>query len=170
LLENKCSKCGLGPEWNGEPLTIQLDHIDGNRKNFNLTNLRMLCPNCHTQTETYGSKRSKVKIKCLFCECIIYKKSITKLCKKCFNKAINDIDFNKMLNNKGIKVKLCKRIMNITKDELQKFANEKSLVEIGKIFGISDNAVKKRCKKWGIIWKNKRKNILKDISSIQSSQ
>lgn len=51
-----CKKCGLPPEWMGEPLTLQVDHIDGNSDNNNPENLRLLCPNCHTQTPTHGSK------------------------------------------------------------------------------------------------------------------
>lgn len=51
-----CSSCGCGEEWNGKPLTLQVDHIDGNNINNVLSNVRLLCPNCHTQTETYGSK------------------------------------------------------------------------------------------------------------------
>lgn len=48
LLENRCSRCGLGPEWQGEPLSLHLDHIDGCHTNNQLSNLRILCPNCHT--------------------------------------------------------------------------------------------------------------------------
>lgn len=51
-----CDLCGLGQEWNGKPLSLQLDHIDGNSDNCFPSNLRLLCPNCHTQTDTYGSK------------------------------------------------------------------------------------------------------------------
>jgi len=51
-----CSECGIGEKWNDKQLTLQLDHIDGNSDNNNLKNLRLLCPNCHSQTETYGSK------------------------------------------------------------------------------------------------------------------
>lgn len=51
-----CSKCGLGAEWDNEPLVLQLDHIDGNSDNNFPNNLRLLCPNCHTQTPTWGSK------------------------------------------------------------------------------------------------------------------
>ena len=51
-----CFECGIGAEWNKNPLTLQLDHIDGNSDNGSVKNIRLLCPNCHTQTPTHGSK------------------------------------------------------------------------------------------------------------------
>lgn len=56
LLENKCVLCGNGGEWMGQPLTLQLDHINGIRNDHRKNNLRILCPNCHTQTKTWGKK------------------------------------------------------------------------------------------------------------------
>ena len=53
--ENRCDECGI-EDWNGKPLTMELDHIDGDRTNHKEKNLRMLCPNCHAQTETYRAK------------------------------------------------------------------------------------------------------------------
>lgn len=53
---NSCEMCDIGGVWNGKSITLQLDHINGDRTNNDYSNLRLLCPNCHTQTDTYGSK------------------------------------------------------------------------------------------------------------------
>lgn len=53
-----CFECGQLPEWHNMPLSLQLDHIDGNSDNNFPDNLRLLCPNCHSQTDTYSSKGS----------------------------------------------------------------------------------------------------------------
>jgi Zn finger protein HypA/HybF involved in hydrogenase expression len=51
-----CEGCGIGPVYNGKPLTLEVDHIDGRCFNNRLENLRFLCPNCHSQTPTYKFK------------------------------------------------------------------------------------------------------------------
>lgn len=56
MKENICEKCGIH-EWNGVPLSMELDHIDGNSSNHEWCNLRILCPNCHAQTPTFRCKR-----------------------------------------------------------------------------------------------------------------
>lgn len=56
LKQPECEICGLGPIWNGKPITHHLDHIDGNARNHSLDNLQILCPNCHSQTDTYAGK------------------------------------------------------------------------------------------------------------------
>ncbi len=53
-----CCICGQGTIWNNKPLTLHLDHIDGNSDNWAVINIRLLCPHCHSQTETFGSKGS----------------------------------------------------------------------------------------------------------------
>ncbi len=53
ILENKCCKCNNEGEWMGEPIMLELDHISGNNDDNRLENLRILCPNCHSQTPTF---------------------------------------------------------------------------------------------------------------------
>jgi len=55
LLEWKCSCCGID-SWQGKNITLELDHIDGSAHNCKLENLRLLCPNCHSQTDTFRGK------------------------------------------------------------------------------------------------------------------
>jgi hypothetical protein len=56
--KNKCSLCPQNNTWNNLPIKMEMDHIDGNRQNNALSNLRFLCPNCHSQQLT--SNRNKI--------------------------------------------------------------------------------------------------------------
>lgn len=61
LLDHSCQECGLGHVWNGKSIVLQLDHINGVNNDHRLENLRFLCPNCHTQQDTYAAKNIKKK-------------------------------------------------------------------------------------------------------------
>lgn len=61
IKKNICEECGIS-EWNGKPIMCEMDHIDGNSNNHSLDNLRILCPNCHSQTETFRFKRGRGEI------------------------------------------------------------------------------------------------------------
>lgn len=56
MLEYKRQLCNNQGEWNGQELILQLDHINGDNSDNRLNNLRLLCPNCHSQTDTYAGK------------------------------------------------------------------------------------------------------------------
>lgn len=52
---NYCAECNID-EWNGKPLSLECDHTDGNPYHNHIDNLRLLCPNCHSQTSTFKAK------------------------------------------------------------------------------------------------------------------
>jgi hypothetical protein len=52
-----CEVCNIN-EWNGNPIKLECDHIDGDHTNNHIDNLRLICPNCHSQTDTYKNKNA----------------------------------------------------------------------------------------------------------------
>ena len=60
-VDSCCELCNTS-EWLGSPITLEIHHIDGNNKNNELSNLQILCPNCHSQTDNYRAKNIKKKI------------------------------------------------------------------------------------------------------------
>ncbi len=64
LLEKKCymEGCSIRDEWNGKPIVLRLDHKNGKNNDNRLPNLRLLCPNCDSQLETYCGRNKRKKI------------------------------------------------------------------------------------------------------------
>lgn len=67
LLEYKCVNCGCDGQWQGGEISLEIDHIDGDNSNNELSNLRYLCPNCHALTDTYRGKNKRLKSMCRDC-------------------------------------------------------------------------------------------------------
>jgi 5-methylcytosine-specific restriction endonuclease McrA len=60
LLQRRCSECGL-TDWRGAPLALVLDHINGDPRDHRLENLRLLCPNCNSQTPTFAGRNKRLR-------------------------------------------------------------------------------------------------------------
>lgn len=146
LIEYRCAECPNEGIHNGRPLTLQLDHIDGDNSNNELVNLRFLCPNCHSQTETYcGRKNKKIEnLKCVKCGKEIRRKNKTGMCQAC---NVEQGTYSDVAKRRHSENNLVKRA---TKVELEELLKTTSLSAIGKTYNVSDNAVRKWCIKYGI--------------------
>lgn len=136
VIEYKCAKCGINT-WNGKVLSLQLHHKNGVRTDHRINNLELLCPNCHSMTNTYAGKNSSRK-KGRHCkEC---GKTITPhatLCKNCSNK------------------KRKRKIERPTKEQLERELNETNFCQVAKKYGVTDNAVRKWCKAYSMSTRSK---------------
>ena len=134
IIPYECSNCHINT-WDNKPLSLQLDHINGINYDHRLENLRFLCPNCHSQTNTFCGKNNsiipgKTVNDKVLCDCGNTKNYYSITCKSCADK-----------KPKGNKI-VCPN--NI---DLIKMINDSSYVQVGKLLGVSDKAVSKRIKK-----------------------
>ena len=65
ILDYCCQICGCNGEWQNGKIALEIDHIDGDNSNNEISNLRYLCPNCHALTDTYRGKNKALKNKCV---------------------------------------------------------------------------------------------------------
>lgn len=170
--EYKCEKCG-NIEWYGKPIPLELHHINGDNTDNRLENLQMLCPNCHSFTDTYGGKNQKIntiKRHCKTCgkelhsgqkvycsiECRypiskdeIVKNSYTKESIKSISKETSHSErtVKKVLNENGIIVNKNKQIKENNDKKIPSIVDSlrrtKSFSGTAREFGVSDNAIKK---------------------------
>jgi len=136
ILEYKCAICGID-EWNGKNLSLQIDHKNGCRTDDRIENLQWLCPNCHTQTETWGTKRRRNR--CVDCNAPLSHKKSSR-CRVCAG-----IAFQKT------------KIEWPSNDQLLLMVENSSFVRVAQQLGVSDNAIRKRLKK-RLGWYPNRKN------------
>ncbi len=136
IKESKCEICGIS-EWMGKSAPLQLDHINGIRTDNRLENLRILCFNCHGQTDTYGSKNRKE----------LYKNKVqpkglekSKKCLKCDSLILDCSKF-------CFKHKSQPKIDWPSVQELLDMLAVSNYTQVGKKLGVSDNAIRKHLSK-----------------------
>ena len=138
LKEEKCELCGL-VEWMGIKLPLELHHKDGNHFNNDLSNLSILCPNCHavqggnSGANIENTAKFLIDEKNFCCDCgKIISKHATR-CKSCASKN-NQKDYSKRPE----------------REQLKELIRSTSFLQIGRMFGVSDNAVRKWCDTYGL--------------------
>lgn len=177
----KCEKCGC-THWNGEQVSLQLHHINGDSTDNRLENLQVLCPNCHSQTDNYcgankpGSDKPKRYCRCCGKE---IEKTQTGLCEECYEALVNGrletshilphprvrhygvcVDCGKQINAESVRCdecnkKLQRKVERPSKEELSQLLQESNFSAIGRTYGVSDNAVRKWCKYYDLPYRKK---------------
>jgi len=134
--EDKCEDCDIGPIWNKKTLVLTVDHIDGDIFNNVETNLRIMCPNCHSQTDNFCGKNIK-GFKYNYCLCGT---RITKKAQKCV--ACSKIDQKKRWSE-------ISRYPDM--DALYDLYIQMGTMEaLAKEFNVSSNAIRKYIRRQGV--------------------
>jgi 5-methylcytosine-specific restriction endonuclease McrA len=116
-------ECGITTNWRGKTISLQLDHIDGNRENHEVSNLRWLCPNCHSQTGTWGTRRNR-------------------------KPRPSEIDPEWKTKDKPS----LRKVPRPSKEELKELLDlHKNFSYIGRQFGVSDNTIRKWARRYELI-------------------
>ena len=150
-MENKCALCNLSDEWNGLPIVLQVDHINGKNTDNHIDNLRLLCPNCHSQTDTFcGKKPNK-------CECGASIGKRSKRCRGCVTRAAA----SKEEKNSSINPGWVEKIPWPSVEEVISMVESEGYSATGKKLKVSDNAVRKFLSRNDIDYRTVRKKSLR---------
>jgi ribosomal protein L40E len=141
----KCEICGWGEinPFSGN-IPLELHHKDGNYKNNNIENLQILCPNCHSLTDTYKSMN---KDSCRDRTEYVNRK-VDNYCIDCGIKISDDATRCRSCASKQKKIPLNE--MKVTREELKNLIRNSTFLYIGDIYGVSDNTIRKWCDKYNL--------------------
>lgn len=152
----ECAICHLPPTWQGKPLVLTMDHVDGDTDNNEFTNLRWVCPNCDRQLSTYANrnkKRSSSRPLLSMSE----RKTGKDICPLCGKEKDKDAECCIECWNK------LKRTTEWPSREVLKFEiRNYSFLEIARKYNVSDNAIRKWCKNYNLPFKKMEINKISD--------
>ena len=144
VMVNRCVTCGLS-EWMKQSLVLHLDHINGIPSDNRIENLRLLCPNCHSQTATYcrGSqrKRQRTSTQCAMCSLEIPGHRL--LCNACLRECRQKHARRVAKNNIGKHLRIAWPTVSVVRE----MVNTTSFRAAGARLGVSDNAVRKHLRR-----------------------
>jgi predicted nucleic acid-binding Zn ribbon protein len=179
LLKIKPYECEIchGTEWMGKPIPLVMDHIDGNHQNCTLENFRLVCGNCDMQLPTYKSKNKgngrkyyreykRKQYRPVMDNSVVGNRNPKNIIEKQFCKLCKDAKINtsnksgmckncyKEIRHKNKKTRVPKprpRKFEVDKESLKELIKNNSFCAIGRMFNVSDNAIRKRAKRLKII-------------------
>ena len=135
----QCEHCLL-TEWNGREIPLEVDHINGVHDDNRLENLRVLCPNCHAQTETYKGKNIAKEKR---------KRPASHVCQSCYKQKVSRV--NLRCKSCAAKEKNNCKIDWPSNEALLSLVAETNFCEAGRILGVTDNAIRKRLRLRGLL-------------------
>ncbi len=136
IIPYKCAICGNNGIWNNKKLSLQLDHINGDHTDNRIENLRFVCPNCHSQTDTYAGKNVLCKHR--------HKNQQQKKCECCQQLYIPKFKAQRFCSQECAK----KFQRKINRPSLQQLTEDiknlhNNISAVARKYGVSDNAIRK---------------------------
>jgi len=166
LLNNKCAVCDADPVWMKKPLVMVLDHINGVNNDNRIANLRLLCPNCNSQQKTFAGRNvaDKSEHLCISCGKKLGAKRKTEKCSRCYwNERVPSSKVNRQcaecktpISDEATRCPKChsisqRKVDRPTSAQLAQDIQSMTWVAMGKKYGVSDNAVRKWARQYGLI-------------------
>jgi hypothetical protein len=133
-----CEMCGQGEKWHGAPMSMVLDHVNGQADDNRLENLRIVCPNCNATLDTHCGRNMPRQRVCPSCqEAFVPRDRLHRYCtERCWG-----VDARRLYL--GVPHPEARRVPRPSLEQLQADIESMSMVAVGKKYGVSDNAVRK---------------------------